>query len=71
MSILSIVCSKFRRNEMSHKNAGDHELRPTEDKLKTGKICPYCGGSGIRNDVSLLPAQRRCDACGGSGRIPL
>ncbi|MBO4855374.1 hypothetical protein J6X15_03080 [Candidatus Saccharibacteria bacterium] len=71
MSILRIISSKVHRDKTKPEDTSEHKLRSTEDALKTGKICPYCGGSGIRNNVALLPAQRRCDVCGGSGRIPL
>ena len=44
----------------------------SEKRIRSyGKICPYCGGTGLRvDDTSMLPLQPRCNVCGGSGRIP-
>ena len=43
--------------------------RPT-DSAYAGRVCPYCGGTGLRNDTVMYPLQLHCDVCGGKGRIP-
>ena len=54
--------SKQRKAEKANK--------PKEASRFAGKICPYCGGSGIRNETTMLPIQVKCSVCGGRGRIP-
>ena len=44
--------------------------KPKEVPRYAGKVCPYCGGSGIRNETTMLPIQVKCSVCGGRGRIP-
>ena len=40
------------------------------DSAYAGRVCPYCGGTGLRNDTTMYPLQLHCNVCGGKGRIP-
>lgn len=44
--------------------------QPKSAPRYAGKVCPYCGGSGLRNETQMLPIQVKCSVCGGRGRIP-
>lgn len=62
------MCRFFNKNKQQTKNKTSNN----EKRIRSyGKICPYCGGTGLRvGDTSMLPLQPRCNVCGGSGRIP-
>ena len=66
MSIKSFLKAVIKRRKET-KSTQNENSSPIES---AGRICPYCGGSGLRNDTRMYPVQLRCSVCGGRGRIP-
>ena len=68
MGVFNFISRLFSGSKQQAKD----KTHTNEKQIRTyGKVCPYCGGTGLRtDDTSMLPLQPRCNVCGGSGRIP-